>query len=578
MLRLITKYIKPDRGSAAATIFFTLLQYGLQIFILLPESKRMIDNGVADKNMDSIWKSAAVMMIITLGIGICALLTSYFSAKTAAGYTFRLRNECFRKVTKLSPQEFAAFGESTLITRTMADVTQMQLTVFNMLRLWLVVPVMILLELIMIARLNFIIFVILFIFFAVTVFGLFHFGVASRGGFEALQNRIDKINLLMRERITGVRPIRAFRNELFEQQKAEKANDAAFDAAIEANKKINFLSPTALVLMSWVVVIIYLVGTAEIQQKMTTISDLLLLFQYATFFITSLMAVPFMVSMLPKTAVSSKRINELLEFESEYTERDNAAPLPAERKGEIEFKDVIFGYKGAVNVIANVSFTAEAGKVTAFIGATGSGKTTILNIMQGLYRPTFGTVMLDGVDIREYSPTSLKDCFSYGTQRPMIFQDTVKNNICPDPSMQNEERLNAALEASCFDEVLKDKPEGVDYMMNQGGMNVSGGQRQRLSLARVFAKDAEIYVFDDTLSALDALTEKKVLNAIRERLSGKTVILVAQKISTVKDADKIIVMDKGKIAAQGTHEELLKNCKEYQEINETQNYLDREGE
>ena len=578
MGRLIGKYIKPDIGHVIATIVFTLVQYGIQIFALLPESKRLIDNGVAEKNMDAIWKSVWIMLALTVGVGVCSLLTSYFSARATAGYINRLRNACFRKVESLTPQEFAALGESTLVTRTMADVTQMQMTVLNILRLWLIVPVMIILELIMIARLNLTIFFILFGFFAITVFFLVYFGAASRGGFEVLQKKLDRINLLMKERITGARPIRAFRNEELENRKTMDANEDAYNTAIEANRKINFLSPIALVTMSWVVVVIYLVGTSQIQNGMSSISELLLIFQYVTFFITILVAVPFLVSTLPKSSVSSRRINELLDYESEIKVDWHEVQAPKEKKGEIEFKDVIFGYAGAVDVIANVSFRAEAGKVTALIGSTGSGKTTILNLMQGLYQPTFGDILIDGVSIRGCRDPWLKEYFSYGTQRPMIFQDTVRNNICPDPSMQDGERLQSALEASCFDEVLVDKPEGLDYMMSQGGMNISGGQRQRLSLARVFAKDAPVYIFDDTLSALDAKTEQRVLDAMRSKLAGRTVLLVAQKINTVRNADHIIVMDKGRIAGQGKHEELLRSCHAYREIYETQCYLDQEGE
>ncbi|MBR3539767.1 MAG: ABC transporter ATP-binding protein, partial [Eubacterium sp.] len=306
MGRLIGKYIKPDIGHVIATIVFTLVQYGIQIFALLPESKRLIDNGVAEKNMDAIWKSVWIMLALTVGVGVCSLLTSYFSARATAGYINRLRNACFRKVESLTPQEFAALGESTLVTRTMADVTQMQMTVLNILRLWLIVPVMIILELIMIARLNLTIFFILFGFFAITVFFLVYFGAASRGGFEVLQKKLDRINLLMKERITGARPIRAFRNEELENRKTMDANEDAYNTAIEANRKINFLSPIALVTMSWVVVVIYLVGTSQIQNGMSSISELLLIFQYVTFFITSLVAVPFLVSTLPKSSVSSR--------------------------------------------------------------------------------------------------------------------------------------------------------------------------------------------------------------------------------------------------------------------------------
>ncbi len=577
MFRILTGYLKPYRRFAVGTVFFTLLEYILQIFVLLPESKNIIDHGVVEKNYSVIRNSAFLMMAITLVIGVCSILVAYFSARATAGFVAGLRRDCFRKGEQLSPQDFAALGESTVITRTMADVTQMQLMVINLLRLWLVVPVLIIVELVMIAKLNLTVFFILFGFFAAIVIFLVTFSAKSLSGFEKLQKKVDRINLLMKERITGVRPIRAFRNEKMEDEKAAIANRESYETSILANKKINFLSPIALVLMSWVVVIIYLVGNVQIQSGMSSISELILIFQYVTYFITSLMSIPFVVNILPKAAVSSRRINELLDYKPSENTEWRKVSAPAERKGKIEFQNVIFGYAGAVDVIADISFVAEPGKTTALIGPTGSGKTTILNLAQGLYQPTFGDILIDDTSIRGCKDPWLRDYFSYGTQRPMIFQDTVKNNICPDPAAFDEKRMETALRSSCFDEVLKDKPEGIDFMMSQGGMNVSGGQRQRLSLARTFAKEADIYVFDDTLSALDAKTEKKVLDAIHTQLKGKTVLMVAQKISTIEHADHIIVMDKGRIAGRGKHEELLRSCDVYKEIYETQCYLEQEG-
>ncbi len=577
MLRLFKAYLKPYLAFVIATVFFVIMEYVLQIFVLLPASKKIIDQGVANKDIDAIWKNAGIMMIVTLIFVFCSVVSAYFSARATAGFTRRLRGACFRKVEDLSPQDFAALGESTLVTRTMADVTQMQQIVINMLRVWLIVPVLLILELVMIARMNRTVFFVLSAFLLLTVSFLIYFGSRSREGFERLQIKIDRINLLMKERITGVRPIRAFQKEALEAGKSMQANEESYDEAIRANAKINFLSPAALMIMSWVVVAIYLIGTRQVQEKMVSISELILIFQYVTYFITSMMAVPFMVNMIPKAVVAARRINELMDYQPTGANNRRVVEEPREKMGNVEFKDVIFGYSGAIDVIANISFYAPAGKTTAIIGPTGCGKTTILNLMQGLYQPTFGDILIDGVSIRGSEDPWLREYFSYGTQRPMIFQDTVRRNIFPDPEKEDPERLLRALSGSCFDEVLKDRPEGLELMMSQGGMNVSGGQRQRLSIARTLAKDARIYLFDDTLSALDAKTEKKVLSAIHTNLKGKTVIMVAQKVRTIQDADHIIVLDKGRIVGQGRHEDLLKECGLYHEIYETQCYLDREG-
>ena len=577
MYRILKTYLRPHFRYVAATVFLVVVEYVLQIFFLLPQSKIIIDRGVLANDYGVIRNSALLMLALTVAVGICSALTAYTSARATAGFVAGLRRDCFHKGEQLSPQDFAALGESTIITRTMADVTQLQLMVINLLRVWLMVPVLILVELAMIARLNLTVFFLLAGIFAAIVVFLVTFSAKSLGAFALLQKKVDRINLLMKERITGVRPIRAFRNEKLENDKSVQASAESHDMAIAANARINFLSPIALVLMSWAVVLIYLVGSAQIQAKMSSISDLILIFQYVTYFISALMSIPFMVNVLPKAAVSCRRVIELLDYESPQKTQWQDTPAPAEKNGEITFKNVIFGYAGAVDVIADVSFVAEAGKTTALIGPTGSGKTTILNLMQGLYQPNFGDILIDGVSIRSCREGWIRDYFSYGTQRPQIFQDTVKNNVCPDPARYDEARFRMALEGSCFSEVLKNKPEGVDYMMSQGGMNLSGGQRQRLSLARTMAKDAPVYVFDDTLSALDARTEKKVLDAIYTRLAGKTIVLVAQKISTIKDADHIIVLDRGRIAGQGRHEALLQTCDVYRDIYETQCYLDREG-
>ena len=285
------------------------------------------------------------------------------------------------------------------------------------------------------------------------------------------------------------------------------------------------------------------------------------------------MSIPFLISVLPKGAVSARRINELLDFKpTEYESTENKSR--EHTRGKVEFRNVVFGYSGALDVIADISFTAEPGTTTAFIGTTGSGKTTIMNLMQGLYLPTFGDILIDGISIRDADEQWLRSCFSYGTQRPMIFQDTVRNNISKTAS---EERIRQACDASCFSEILADKAQGLDFPLAQGGMNLSGGQRQRLSLARTVAREAPIYIFDDTFSALDAQTEKKAREAIGEMIKGKTVMMVAQKISTVRDAERIIVLEKGRIAGQGRHEELLKTCPVYREIYQTQCYLDEKG-
>ena len=571
MLSLYRKYLGRYTPFVIATFITTCIIYFVQLCLLLPESKRIIDKGVNLQDTDIIWQSGIMMIIFTIIIGICNLMNAYFSSKATAGFTCSVRKACFTKANSLSPQDFAKFGESTLLNRTMADVANITVVTINALRLWMAIPILIVTELFIIALNNVYIFMVLAFFFILTVTFLIVFMAKSRKNFEELQKKLDKINLNMRERIVGVRHIRAFGNEELVYEKSAKGNEDVYNEAIAANRKINFLSPVAMVVMNWVVVLIYILGTQQIKEGMASISQLLLIFQYISSFILSLMTVPFLINVLPKGMVSARRINELLNFIP--TKYESAENIKKDKiVGKVEFRNVIFGYSGALDVIADISFTAQPGKTTAFIGTTGSGKTTVMNLMQGLYLPTFGDILIDDISIRNADEKWLRSCFSYGTQKPMIFQDTVKNNISRSVS---EERIKQACDASCFSEILAQKNEGLDFQLSQGGMNLSGGQRQRLSLARTVAREAQIYIFDDTFSALDAQTEKKSRQAINDMLKGKTIIMVAQKINTICDADHIIVLEKGRIAGQGKHDDLLKTCKVYQEIYQTQCYLDK---
>ena len=514
------------------------------------------------------------MLLITLGIGVVTLITSFLSARITAGFTCRLRNDCYNRVISFSSQDFASFGESTLLTRTMADITQICNLLLNLMRSAISVPVVVVCLLILIFRINIAMFGILFVSFALTVIYMAYNGAKSKQYFDSLQEKNDRLNALFKEKLTGVRPIRAFGNQEMEEEKMYAADQEAFDAAILANGKINFLSPVSLIIMNWVVVVIYLVGSAQLRAGMARISDLILIFQYISYFIATLAIVPFLVNMLPKAAVSSARINELLAYKPAAAKNGGAKEQQSGRASAVEMKNVIFGYTGATDVIANVSFKVERGETAAFIGATGSGKTTIMNLVQGLYRPTFGEILIDGIPVGQYDPTELRGKMSYATQRAQVFRDTVKNNICVFDESMTDAQIRSACDAACFSEIVDGLPDGFDTVMSPGGTNLSGGQRQRLSLARAVARDAEIYIFDDTFSALDAKTESIARKRISERLKGKTTLMVAQKISTIMDADKIIVLDKGHIVGIGTHAELLESCEPYREIYKTQYYLD----
>lgn len=574
MVRFLWHYVKQKKGILALNVCFVVLQVVIQTVFLMREMKQIIEQGVARQDMDLILHSGARMLLFTLLVGLCTVAASYFSAVITASVTCKIREDCYRKVLSMSPQEMGRFGESTLQMRTITDATEIQILVINLMRTSLMVPIVVVCMLALIFRMNRMIFVILLSVFALTVFLLVFLGAKAKPLFELLQRKTDRYNLLMKEKITGARTIRAFGNEALEEKRTAEANEEIEDAAVRASDRIRFLSPISLVLMNWAVVIIYLASSAQLQAGMASVSDLILVFEYLAYFITCLGILPVLVNQLPRASVGIRRISELLSAPAAQ-ESDKTASFQRRGagSGEIVFDHVAFGYAGAVNVITDVSFTVKKGQTVGLIGATGSGKTMLMNMLMGFFRPTSGQILFDGVPL---SDNACRIRISYAPQQSLVFQDTVRNNITMYDGAMTDQRVRQACEAACFDEVLEKLPEGVGTKMDQGGSNLSGGQRQRLSLARTVARDADIYIMDDAFSALDANTEKTARQRISQMLQGKTVFVVAQKIRSIQNADQIIVLKKGRIAAIGTHEQLLFGCQEYQEIYQTQQYL-KEG-
>ena len=580
MLELIKRYLKGHWQWVILNTAGIGLNAVLQICFLIPQSKRIIDRGIYAGDMAYVSRIGVRMLVITVLTAVMSVVVAWASSRAVAGFVYSLRTACFRKAVEMSPQDASRFGESTLLTRIMTDVTTLQTLMLNILRGSTLVPFIILAELFMLARMNMTIFWIFTAFFSVTIAFLIFFGSRSRPLFERTQKSIDRINLLMKEKITGVRAIRAFDNQALEEQKLERADRETFLAATGAIRKISFLSPVSLVVMNWAVVVIYIAGSVQLKAGMASISSLIQVFQYLSYAIASLAIIPSLVSLLPQAGVASRRILEVLHDggtqDTQKTDREKSAVVP----GDIVFDNVVFGYKGADAVIDHVSFTARAGQMTAFIGATGSGKTTIMNLMLKLYRPVSGEIRIGGKSLEEWDTDELRRHTAYGTQRPQVFMDTVRNNITVYRDDCSEKQILSACEDACFAEVLDELPDGLETVVALGGANLSGGQRQRLSIARTLARDADICILDDTFSALDAKTEQKVLAAVRKRCAGRTLIMVAQKVSTIRDADQIIVLDAGRVAAAGKHEELLECCAPYREIYQTQCYLEggEEGE
>lgn len=619
---LILRKLKEHGALVLVDVLFVVLQMALQTCFIMPEMKAIIDQGVANADLAAVFRSGAYMLALTVLAGLCTVASSYASARVVAAVTCDIRKDCFSKVMELDLADYNSFGASTLIIRTVANAQQIQVLLINLLRTSLMVPIIIVFMLALIFRMNVVLFSILAVAFALTLAVLIFFGAKANPRFALLQTKIDRITLLVKERLSGVRTVRAFNNEDFEEARFEGAAQEAYDAAVAANRGINFLAPAAMVLMNWAIVVIYYAGGAQIQAGLASVSDLLLIFQYLGYFISALAVIPVMVNLIPQAVVAVRRIDELLDFEgrdgraakgadvgkaaAEGVAADTATPADSAARasaasadvanrvsaasadaadhasaapaGRVEFRDVCFGYNDAANVLDHVSFVAEPGKVTAFIGGTGSGKSTIMNLLMGLFPAGSGQILLDGQPIDDRDPHDLRSRVSFATQTPQVLADTARNNITAYDSSIGPDRVRAACEAARFDEVVDKMPEGLDTVMAQGGMNISGGQRQRLNLARAFAKRADVYLLDDSLSALDAKTEAAVRANIDTFLAGKTVLMVAQKVSAIRGVDHIIVLDNGRLVGEGNHEELLASCEEYREIYATQCYQREGGE
>lgn len=575
MFRLLGRYLKKYPKETVFNVVFVIVQVLLQLQIV-SLTKVILNQGVKASDVPVIINTSVLMLLMTLAMGISVVIASYLSSRITASVTFDLQEDIFKRIVSLSEYDYNHFGGSTLMTRATSDVSTIQLFLLNFLRSCLLVPFVIVGLIIATAFISLKLCAVLVIAFAITIVFMVVKSRQSIPPFNEYRSSLDRLNVLMREKIEGARSIRAFGKRSYETDKFEEVNRKSVKVSLEADYKIYYLTPVALIIMNLAVVIIYYLGSVELQSQIVTISDLILFFQYVTYFISTLALIPFLVNTLPKVVVATSRIREVLDFKETIV--NDPKGVPERDDGEVEFRNVIFGYSGAKDVIADISFHASPGTTTAFIGATGSGKSTIMYLLDRMYDPTFGEVLVDGMNVRDMDIGDLRSRISYATQKTMVLHDTVYNNIAMGNDAITRDEALGCCDATLFSEVFEHLDDGLDSMMAQGGMNVSGGQKQRLSLARAIARDAEIYIFDDTFSALDLKTEATVRRNIAERLADKTVIMVAQKIDTIRDADNIIVLEKGRIAAQGTHDELLATSPVYREIYESQDYSEDGGE
>lgn len=577
MVSLLLRYLKDYRLQMILVFVFVLSQAAAQLYLPTMMGD-IIENGVAQGDTPYILKSGAMMLAVSLVAAVCMVASSYYSAYVTASFTSRIRADVFDKVKDFSQTDFNQFGAATLLTRSTTDATQMQIVVINGLRSLLLVPITGVGALVMAFRENITLTLLLLGSFLITTIIIGLTTARSMPLFKLMQQKVDRLNLLMKEKLTGVRTIRAFNRQDYETEKFGQANQEGMQAAVKANYAVAFFAPLMQLMMNLTMVIILWLGAQEVQQQIVTLGGLMVFIQYVLMFMSALGLVSALLMAYPQAAVSASRVKEVLDCDFSIQDKEN--PVILENiAGRIEFRAVSFGYSGAeINVLERLDFVAEPGKITAIVGATGSGKTTLVNLIMRLYEVSSGAIVIDGVDIRDLTQHDLRSIIAYAPQESVLFSGTVLENIRVGKDQATEAEVIEALSIAQALDFINEREGQVASTISQGGKDLSGGQRQRLSIARAAVKKAPITIFDDCFSALDFKTDSLVRKAIREKFGDKTVLIVAQRISTIKHADRILVLDNGAIVGQGKHEDLIRDCRVYQEILKSQSYSDGKEE
>ncbi len=502
---------------------------------------------------------------ISMASAVCIML---LSSRVAARLGKTLREKVFEKVLNFSRKEFRDFSTASLITRSTNDIQQIQQLIAMLFRVVVYAPIIGIGGLIRVIQnsntsMAWIIGLAILLILGI-VLVLF---IVAMPKFKKLQELIDKVNGVSREILTGIPVIRAFSREKHEEERFEVENNKLMKANMFVNKAMSIMWPALTLVMNGISLLIIWIGGHNVDNGVMQVGDIMAFIQYTMQIVMSFLMISMISIMLPRAAVSASRINEVLDKEDSIKDPENPKEFDKNKKGLVEFKNVSFKYPDAEeDILENINFTAEPGKTTAIIGSTGSGKSTVVNLIPRFYDVTKGELFVDGVNVKNVKQKALRDIIGFVPQKGMLFSGTIESNIkYSDENMSDEQMKNAAQIAQAT-EFIESKPEKYNSEIAQGGSNVSGGQRQRLSIARAIAKDPEIFVFDDSFSALDFKTDSKLREALKEKTEGKTVIIIAQRISTILDADQIIVLDEGKIVGKGTHKELMESNEVYQQI------------
>lgn len=577
LIRLFRYLRKKDLAYAGISLIFIISQVWLEL--KLPDYMSEITMLVQTEGsaMKDVLTAGGMMLICAFGSLLSAFIVGFFVARIAAGLSMRLREGVYDKVMDFTMEEIGHFSTASLITRSTNDITQVQMVVAIGLQATVRAPIMAAWAIVKIAGKSWqwtTVTGIAVLTLLVMLLAIFSFVIPK---FTKIQTLTDNLNRVTRENLSGIRVVRAYNAEGYQEKKFEKANEELTSTNLFTQRVMTFMHPGMTLIMSGLTLAIYWVGiylidAASMADKLTLFSDMVVFSSYAMQVIMAFMMLTMTMLVLPRAAVSARRINEVLNTSSRITD-GSVSDHDQAVKGRVEFKDVSFRYPDAADdILHHISFEAGPGETVAIIGSTGSGKSTLINLIPRFYDVTGGKVLVDGVDVKDYAQETLRRKIGYVSQRAILFSGDVRSNVTYGDSDKTvgDEAVHAAIEVAQAEEFVSRMDGIYDAAISQGGTNVSGGQRQRLSIARAVYRDPEIYIFDDSFSALDYKTDRALRKALKEKTKGATMLIVAQRIGTIMDADRILVLEEGEIVGMGTHKELIDSCAVYREIAESQ--------
>ncbi|MCL6472171.1 MAG: ABC transporter ATP-binding protein/permease [Firmicutes bacterium] len=562
----LLKHLKPYALQVFAV--FTLVLGQVMADLELPDlMAKIVNEGIIGQDNSVILNTGFWMLLIALSGAACSVGVGFLSSRIATGFSMNLREKVFSKVEGFSLKEFDRFSTASLITRSTNDIQQIQILFVMLLRMVLTAPLMgfgaIIKAYDAAPSMTWIIALVLLGMVGITL-ALFSIAMPK---FRLLQELVDRLNLVTRQNLTGLRVVRAFNAEKFEEANFERANANLTKVSLYVNRLTAAMQPMMMLLLNFIAITVIWVGSHEIDAEHLMVGDMIAFMQYAMQVVFSFLFISFIFMMLPRALVSAQRVAEVIETEPTVKDPEHPIAFPANMRGVIEFKNVSFYYSEADSpVLKDISFTAHPGEITAFIGSTGSGKSTLINLILRFYDVSDGQVLVNGIDVRLVKQKDLRDMIGYVPQKAVLFSGTVCSNIKYGAPEASDEEMQEAARIAQASEFIENFDTRFESPIAQSGANISGGQKQRLAIARAIIKKPQIYIFDDSFSALDFRTDAALREELSKEIKGATVLIVAQRISTIIDADKIIVLDEGRIVGTGTHTELMKSCDIYREI------------